>query len=65
MAVALYSTKLPILMTAGFWTMAHEARTDLSMTLASAFLLITGAGVWSVDVSLSRGRGKSEIDQTR
>lgn len=29
--------------------MVHEARTDLSMLLGSAFLLIVGAGRWSLD----------------
>ena len=29
--------------------MAHEARTDFSMTLGALFLLIVGAGAWSVD----------------
>jgi uncharacterized membrane protein YphA (DoxX/SURF4 family) len=56
MAVALYSTKLPILLNSGFWKMAHEARTDFSMTLGSAFLLIAGAGAWSLDAWLARRR---------
>jgi putative oxidoreductase len=54
MAVALYSTKLPILLKSGFWKMAHEARTDFSMTLGALFLLIAGAGVWSLDAWLNR-----------
>jgi putative oxidoreductase len=38
--------------------MAHEARTDWSMLLGSIFLLIVGAGAWSVDAVLSRkGQG--------
>jgi uncharacterized membrane protein YphA (DoxX/SURF4 family) len=44
MLVTLASTKVPILVSNGFWTMAHEARTDWSMLLGSAFLLIAGAG---------------------
>ena len=48
-AVAIYSTKLPILMSNGFWKMAHEARTDYSMLLGCLFLLIVGAGKWSLD----------------
>jgi putative oxidoreductase len=53
MAVALTTTKLPILLDQGFWAMAHEARTDWSMTLGALFLLIVGAGPWSVDARLS------------
>ena len=55
MLVALTSTKLPMLATRGFWAMAHEARTDWSMLLGSAFLLIVGAGAWSLDAMLGRG----------
>ena len=49
MAVALATTKWPILMEQGFWAMAHEARTDWSMTLGLLFLLVAGAGPLSVD----------------
>lgn len=54
MAVALYGTKLPILLKSGFWKMAHEARTDFSMVLGALFLLIVGAGAWSLDAWLHR-----------
>jgi uncharacterized membrane protein YphA (DoxX/SURF4 family) len=36
-------------MNSGFWKMAHESRTDFAMVLGSAFLLIVGAGAWSLD----------------
>lgn len=49
MTVAIASTKVPILLDRGFWAMAHEARTDWSMLLGSLFLLIAGAGPWSLD----------------
>ncbi len=49
MAVAIATTKIPILLANGFWAMAHEARTDYSMLMGLIFLLITGAGAWSVD----------------
>ena len=49
MCVAIISTKIPILLTEGFWKMAHEARTDFSMLLGSIFLLIVGSGIISVD----------------
>jgi uncharacterized membrane protein YphA (DoxX/SURF4 family) len=62
MLVAIVSTKIPILLgqgfwgfslselrAYGFWSMAHEARTDFAMLLGSIFLLIVGAGPWSLD----------------
>jgi putative oxidoreductase len=54
MSVAIYTTKIPILVKSGFWKMAHEARTDFSMFLGSLFLLIVGAGMLSLDAKLSR-----------
>jgi uncharacterized membrane protein YphA (DoxX/SURF4 family) len=54
MLTAIATTKFPILMEQGFWKMAHETRTDWSMLLGSLFLLIVGAGHWSVDARLSR-----------
>ncbi|OFV88795.1 MAG: DoxX family protein [Acidobacteria bacterium RBG_16_70_10] len=56
MVVAITTTKVPILVNSGFWKMAHEARTDFSMLLGAVFLLIVGAGAWSVDRRLSPGR---------
>jgi uncharacterized membrane protein YphA (DoxX/SURF4 family) len=53
MLVAITTTKVPILLHDGFWKMAHEARTDWSMLLGSIFLLIVGAGTWSVDAWLA------------
>ena len=66
MIVAILSTKIPILLGHGFWGfslrtvpyygfwgMLHEARTDLAMLLSSIFLLIVGAGLWSIDARLS------------
>lgn len=55
MLVAISTTKVPMLLKDGFWKMAHEARTDWAMLLGSIFLLIVGAGVWSLDACLSRG----------
>ena len=48
-SVAIISTKIPILLRSGFWSMAHEARTDFCMLLGSLFLLCAGAGAWSLD----------------
>jgi uncharacterized membrane protein YphA (DoxX/SURF4 family) len=65
MTVAIIVTKIPIafgesfgpfvlreLKTYGFWSMAHEIRTDFAMWLGSLFLLIKGGGRWSVDISI-------------
>lgn len=49
MLVAIVSTKIPILLESGFWKMAHDSRTDFSMLLGSLFLLINGAGNFSLD----------------
>lgn len=69
MIVALVSTKVPILLghdfwifhvaklpRYGFWSAAHEARADLCMLLGALYLLIEGAGAWSVDARLARDR---------
>jgi uncharacterized membrane protein YphA (DoxX/SURF4 family) len=53
MLVAISTTKIPILFKSGFWAMAHEARVDYTMLLGSIFLLVVGAGLWSVDARLS------------
>lgn len=65
--VAIVSTKIPILLghdfaifhlpklaRYGFWSMQHEARTDFTMLFGLLYLLIEGAGVWSVDAFLMR-----------
>lgn len=67
MLVAIISTKVPILLGRdfgpfavrdldryGFWSMAHEMRTDWAMLLGSLFLILVGAGAWSVDARRSR-----------
>jgi uncharacterized membrane protein YphA (DoxX/SURF4 family) len=69
MIVAIASTKVPILLghdfwifhvpklaSYGFWSMAHEARADLCMLLGALYLLIEGAGKWSLDALLSGHR---------
>jgi len=54
MIVALFSTKLPILLEDGWWTMAHAARTDFCMTVGCVFILLRGAGALSMDNWSSR-----------
>ena len=49
MLVAISTTKIPMLFEKGFWAMVHEARTDWSMILGSLFLVLVGAGAWSLD----------------
>lgn len=69
MVVALVSTKLAILLghgfwgfslgnppSYGFWSMAHESRTDLAMLLGALFLLVVGAGPWSFDARITARR---------
>jgi uncharacterized membrane protein YphA (DoxX/SURF4 family) len=58
MLTAIVTTKIPILEEDGFWTMAHEARTDWSMLLGSIFLLLVGAGPLSVDGRLAKADGR-------
>lgn len=73
MCVAIVSTKAPILLghgfwgfklrempAYGFWSMAHEARTDWAMLLGAVFLLIVGAGAWSIDTARARRAPRHE-----
>ena len=72
LSMAVLSTKIPILLGRGiwtlalpkipiygFWSMAHEVRTDFCMCLGSLFLLIVGAGKISLDAFLL-GRRRPE-----
>jgi len=71
MIVAIVSTKVPILLghdflifhlsklpRYGFWSMMHEARADFDMLLGALYLLIEGAGAWSVDALIARNSGQ-------
>jgi putative oxidoreductase len=60
MLVALYTTKLPILLKSGFWSMAHESRTDYAMLLSLLFLLIAGPGAISLDAARGAWRGRQK-----
>lgn len=48
-SVAIVTTKIPMLYKSGFWSMAHEARTDYCMLLGLIFLLLEGSGPFSID----------------
>ncbi len=50
--VAIATTKIPLLLSKGFWAFAHESRVDYAMLLGSIFLLIVGAGGLSLDARL-------------
>jgi putative oxidoreductase len=67
MTVAITVTKIPVafaesfgpfvlrdLKLYGFWSMAHEMRTDFAMWLGSLFLLIKGGGRWSLDLVIEK-----------
>jgi putative oxidoreductase len=49
MIVAITSTKIPLLIHDGFWKAAHEVRLDFSMLIGCIFLLLVGAGPFSLD----------------
>jgi len=59
MLVAIATTKIPMLAKSGFWATAHEARTDWAMLLGSLFLLIAGAGAWSLDAQMAGAKRRS------
>ena len=52
MITAFVTTKWPILTDKGFWSFAHEYRTDFAMTLLLIWLIVYGAGRWSVDAGI-------------
>jgi uncharacterized membrane protein YphA (DoxX/SURF4 family) len=71
MCVAMFSIKLPILLghgfwgfslrelpRYGFWSMMRESRNDLCMIIGSVYLLIVGAGRWSMDHRIFRQTGR-------
>jgi putative oxidoreductase len=62
MLTAIFTTKIPILIGSefmgyslrkvsyyGIWGFLHESRTDMAMLFSSVFLLIVGAGKYSID----------------
>jgi putative oxidoreductase len=67
MVVAIATTKVPLLFgpgpepvaampKIGFWAFAYQARLDVTMLVAAGYLLVVGAGLWSIDGALSRRR---------
>jgi len=70
--VAIISTKIPMWLGRGYWhftlpklkhygflSMLHEARTDFSMLLGLIFLILVGAGAWSLDARIWSSRTRS------
>jgi uncharacterized membrane protein YphA (DoxX/SURF4 family) len=69
MIVAILSTKISLYLgtfplplpssppTIGFWAVEHESRSDFAQILTCAFLLITGAGRFSLDALLKKKHG--------
>jgi putative oxidoreductase len=74
MIVALLTTKVPLLFGAGpepvaappktgFWAFAYQARLDVTMLLACAYIVAVGAGLWSIDALLARRRWEGSLLQ--
>jgi uncharacterized membrane protein YphA (DoxX/SURF4 family) len=74
--VAILSTKIPLWLgtsplplppvppQVGVWAVVHEIRSDVAQLLCSGFLLLMGAGPWSLDAFLARtrARGHSSVE---
>jgi uncharacterized membrane protein YphA (DoxX/SURF4 family) len=72
MVVAIATTKLPLLFgvgpepvaappKTGVWAFAYQARLDVTMLLACGFLLVAGAGLFSLDALRSRRRWEARL----
>ncbi|MGD0156601.1 MAG: DoxX family protein [Terracidiphilus sp.] len=55
-AVAIATTKVPLLLKQGFWPAMHEGRTDFCMMLGLIAILLLGAGGFSLDGLFSLGK---------
>lgn len=67
MVTALATTKVPLVFGygaeksvipphTGFWAAVYQGRLDVTMLVSCAYLLVVGAGLWSLDWRLSRRR---------
>jgi len=52
MLTAFFKTKLPLMLSDGFLTFAHEYRIDFALTFLLIMLFIYGAGKWSADLRI-------------
>jgi len=59
MATAFVTTKYPLLVDKGFWSFAHEYRTDFAMTMLLFLLMRYGGGTYSLDKRVSDKLGKN------
>ena len=64
-SVAIITTKIPMLSSAGFWSTAHEARTDYCMFLGLVFLLLVGSGPFSIDRRVGTSKQISRLRNRR
>ena len=70
MVGALLITKMPILWgdaplypkESGFWDMFHEGRLEVAMLCGSVFLIIVGAGAYSLDIRTMRNATPDAVD---
>jgi putative oxidoreductase len=68
MIVAILSTKISLYLgtsplplrpappQVGFWAVLHEVRSEYAQMLTAIFLMVNGAGEWSLDALLANGR---------
>ena len=52
-ATAIWMTKVPIIAHYGYWGAMHESRVDFCLLMGLVFLMIVGAGGWSMDRMMS------------
>jgi len=75
MVVAIATTKVPLLFGAGpepvaalpkigFWAFAYQARLDLAMLAGCGYLVLAGAGLWSLDALRARRRSETTLLRT-
>ncbi len=55
-AVAIATTKFPLLLKEGFWAAMHEGRTDFCMLLGLVAILLLGSGSLSLDARISEAK---------
>jgi uncharacterized membrane protein YphA (DoxX/SURF4 family) len=62
---AIATTKIPELFRPeqGFWFVVSDARTDFAMLTGIVFLLIVGAGAWSLDARFLQSMGADREPQ--
>jgi putative oxidoreductase len=61
MIVAFIKTKLPLLLTRGFLTFAHEYRIDFSLTILLIMLMVYGGGKWSYDLKNLQSKSSKKL----